>query len=83
MKSLISNGDGVIDRKPMNPFKKLRKERALTQAEMAERLEISKMSIVRLEGGKKPAGSILWKISEYTGYPIEKVVKLAEEGNQW
>ncbi len=57
-----------------NRLKVLRAERDWTQAELADRLEVSRQTVNAVEKGKyDPSLSLAFKISRVFNMPIEKV----------
>lgn len=55
-------------------IQELRKERRITQEELAEALSVTRQTIISLENGKYKASLVLaHKISQYFGLPIEDI----------
>ena len=62
-----------------NRIAQLRKERKISQAELAESLEVTRQTINSLESGKYNASLLLaYKISRYFGLTIEEVFLFEE-----
>ncbi len=60
----------------------LRKERRMSQAELAEAVEVTRQTIISLESGRYNASLLLaYKIAKYFGMTIEDVF-LFEEGSK-
>ena len=58
----------------------LRKERRLSQAELADALEVTRQTIISLESGRYNASLLLaYKIAKYFGMTIEDVFLFEEE----
>lgn len=52
----------------------LRAERGWTQAELAQRLEVSRQTVVSIEKGKyDPSLPLAFRIAEVFGQPIEEI----------
>ncbi len=65
-----------------NRIAALRKERRLSQAELANALEVTRQTIISLESGRYNASLLLaYKIAKYFGMTIEDVF-LFEEGSK-
>jgi len=63
-----------------NRIQKLRKERKLTQSELAEKLEVTRQTIISLESGRYNASLILaYKIARLFDLKIEDVFIFEEE----
>ena len=63
-----------------NRIQKLRKERKLTQSELAEKLEVTRQTIISLESGRYNALLILaYKIARLFDLKIEDVFIFEEE----
>ena len=61
-------------------IKDLRKERNLTQDDLAEAVGVTRQTIISLENGKYNASLILaYKISKYFGLSIEEVFIFEKE----
>jgi len=57
-----------------NRLKALRAERGWSQAELAERLDVSRQSVVSIENGKyDPSLPLAFKIAHLFGQPIEAI----------
>jgi putative transcriptional regulator len=57
-----------------NRVRLLRAERGWSQAELAERLDVSRQSVVSIETGKyDPSLPLAFKIAELFGQPIEAI----------
>lgn len=57
-----------------NRIQELRKERKVTQSELADRLDVTRQTIISLESGRYNASLILaHKIAQYFGMPIEEI----------
>jgi len=71
----MEGGDGVT-----NKIARLRKERGLSQAELAEAVEVTRQTIISLESGRYNASLLLaHKIAKYFGLTIEEVFLFEEE----
>ncbi|MDD3745286.1 MAG: helix-turn-helix transcriptional regulator [Anaerostipes sp.] len=63
-----------------NCIQKLRKERKMTQSELAEAVEVSRQTIISLENGKYNASLVLaHKIAQFFGTSIEDIFIFGEE----
>ncbi|MCI8284631.1 MAG: helix-turn-helix transcriptional regulator [Firmicutes bacterium] len=63
-----------------NCLEELRKERGISQEELAAELEVSRQTIGSLENGRyNPSIKLAFKISRYFGMPIEEVFIYEEE----
>lgn len=63
-----------------NRIAQLRKERKLSQAELADALEVTRQTIISLEGGRYNASLLLaHKIARYFGTTIEEIFLFDEE----
>ena len=63
-----------------NCLEELRKERGISQEELAAELEVSRQTIGSLENGRySPSIKLAFKISRYFGMPIEEVFIYEEE----
>lgn len=63
-----------------NRIAQLRKERGMSQAELAEVLEVTRQTIISLEGGRYNASLLLaHKIARYFDLTIEDVFLFEEE----
>ena len=57
-----------------NRLKELRAERGWSQAELAERLDVSRQSVNAIETGKyNPSLELAFVISDFFGRPIEEI----------
>ena len=66
-----------------NRIAALRKERRISQAELAEAVAVTRQTIISLENGRYNASLLLaHKIAKYFGMTIEEVFIFDEEGNQ-
>ena len=64
-----------------NRIAQLRKERRMSQAELAEAVEVNRQSIISLESGRYNASLLLaHKIARYFGLTIEDVFLFEEDG---
>ena len=64
-----------------NRIAALRKERRVSQAELADAVEVTRQTIISLENGRYNASLLLaYKIARYFGLTIEEVF-LFEEGS--
>ncbi len=65
-----------------NRLEELRDQKGLTQQELADQLEVSRQTIISLEGGRyNPSILLAFKIARFFGCSIEKVF-IYEEGAQ-
>lgn len=63
-----------------NRIAALRKERGLSQAELAEAVEVTRQTIISLEGGRYNASlALAHKIARYFDRAIEEVFLFEEE----
>ena len=63
-----------------NRIAQLRKERHLSQAELADGLEVTRQTIISLESGRYNASLLLaHKIAKYFGLTIEDIFLFEEE----
>ncbi|MDE6108549.1 MAG: helix-turn-helix transcriptional regulator [Oscillospiraceae bacterium] len=63
-----------------NRIAALRKERKLSQAELADALEVTRQTIISLESGRYNASLLLaHKIAKYFGLTIEDIFLFEEE----
>ena len=63
-----------------NRIAQLRKERQLSQAELADALEVTRQTIISLESGRYNASLLLaHKIARYFGLTIEDIFLFEEE----
>ena len=63
-----------------NQIARLRKERGVTQAELADAVEVTRQTIISLESGRYNASLLLaHKIAKYFGLTIEEVLLFEEE----
>jgi len=64
-----------------NRIAALRRERGLSQAELAEAVSVTRQTIISLEGGRYNASLLLaHKIAKYFGLTIEDIFLFEEEG---
>lgn len=57
-----------------NQLKVLRAEHNLTQAQLAEALDVSRQTLIAIEKGKfDPSLPLAFKIAQYFGQPIEAI----------
>ncbi|MBI1252393.1 MAG: helix-turn-helix domain-containing protein [Alphaproteobacteria bacterium] len=65
----------------MNRLKVLRAERNWSQADLAERLDVSRQSVNAIETGKyDPSLPLAFKIADVFGLTIEEIFVRGEEG---
>ena len=63
-----------------NKLEELRKERGITQEELAEALEVSRQTISSLEKGRyNPSIILAFRIARYFGKSIEEIFIYEEE----
>lgn len=63
-----------------NRIAQLRKERRISQAELADALEVTRQTIISLENGRYNASLLLaHKIAKYFGQAIEDIFLFEEE----
>ncbi len=63
-----------------NRIPELRRERKITQSELADAVEVTRQTIISLENGRYNASLILaYKIAKYFGMQIEDVFIFDEE----
>lgn len=63
-----------------NHIAAFRKERGLSQAELAEAVEVTRQTIISLEGGRYNASlALAHKLAKYFGKPIEELFIFEEE----
>jgi putative transcriptional regulator len=63
-----------------NRISELRKERRISQAELADAVEVTRQTIISLENGRYNASLVLaYKIARYFGLTIEEVFLFEEE----
>ena len=63
-----------------NRIKELRKQKKITQDELAKAVEVTRQTIISLENGKNNASlQLAYKISRYFGTNIEDVFIFEEE----
>ncbi len=56
-----------------NRIAELRKERRISQAELAEAVDVTRRTIISLENGRYNASLLLaYKIARYSGLPLRK-----------
>jgi len=64
-----------------NRIAALRRERRLSQAELAEAVSVTRQTIISLEGGRYNASLLLaHRIAKYFGLAIEDIFIFEEEG---
>ena len=64
-----------------NRISELRKERRISQAELADAVDVTRQTIISLENGRYNASLLLaYKIARYFGMTIEEVFLFDEEG---
>ena len=64
-----------------NRIAQLRKERRMSQAELAEAVEVTRQTIISLESGRYNASLLLaHKIARYFGLTIEEIFLFEEDG---
>lgn len=65
-----------------NRIAQLRKDRGLSQAQLAEALEITRQTVISLEGGRYNASlPLAHKIAVYFGLTIEEIFLFEEESS--
>ena len=65
-----------------NRISELRKARRISQAELADAVDVTRQTIISLEGGRYNASLLLaHRIARYFGRTIEEVFLFEEEGN--
>ena len=65
-------------------IQKLRKERQITQSELADALDVTRQTIISLENGKYKASLILaHKIAQYFGTTIENIFIFDQEDENY
>lgn len=63
-----------------NRIAALRKERGLSQAELAEAVEVTRQTIISLEGGRYNASlTLAHKLARYFGKTIEEIFIFEED----
>lgn len=63
-----------------NRIAALRKERGLSQAELAEAVEVTRQTIISLEGGRYNASlALAHKLARYFGKTIEEIFIFKED----
>ena len=63
-----------------NRLEAIRKQRNITQEELAEKLEVSRQTIGSLENGRyNPSILLAFKIARFFGMPIEQIFLYEEE----
>lgn len=61
-------------------IKDLREEKGLTQEELANRVEVTRQTILFMEKGKyNPSLRLAWKIAQVFSKPIEEVFSFEDE----
>lgn len=72
--------NGVVSFIVRNKLEELRKERVISQEELAEALEVSRQTIGSLENGRyNPSIVLAFKIARYFNRPIEEIFIYEEE----
>lgn len=65
-----------------NRIAQLRKDRGLSQAQLAEALEITRQTVISLEGGRYNASlPLAHRIAVYFGLTIEEIFLFEEEAS--
>ncbi len=65
-----------------NRIAQLRKDRGLSQAQLAEALEITRQTVISLEGGRYNASlPLAHRIAVYFGLTIEEIFLFEEESS--
>ena len=73
---LLSKGSECVT----NRISELRKEKRISQAELADAVEVTRQTIISLENGRYNASLVLaHKIARYFGLTIEEVFLFEEE----
>jgi putative transcriptional regulator len=63
-----------------NRLEKLRSDRGWTQQELADRVDVSRQTIISLESGRyNPSILLAWKLARIFGQSIEQVFVFDEE----
>lgn len=63
-----------------NKIQELRKQRRITQEELADAVAVTRQTIISLEGGRYNASlQLAYKISQYFGLTIEQVFIFEED----
>jgi putative transcriptional regulator len=63
-----------------NTVNTLRTEKGITQEELAEKVQVSRQTIIAIEKGSyTPSVLLALKISKFFGMPVEKVFKITYE----
>jgi len=63
-----------------NRLEKLRSDRGWTQQELADRVDVSRQTIISLESGRyNPSILLAWKLARLFGQSIEQVFVFDEE----
>jgi len=61
-------------------MKKLREEHGLTQEVLAEKVDVTRQTILFMEKGKyNPSLRLAWRISAVLGRPIEEIFSFEDE----
>lgn len=64
-------------------IRRLRKEREISAADLAERVGIKQRSLYNIELGNKPAGAaVLVKISRELKVPVDRIIKDEEASSE-
>lgn len=65
-----------------NRVRELRSERAWSQAELGERLQVSRQAVNAIENGKHdPSLSLAFRIARLFGQPVEAIFEQDQEDN--
>ena len=63
-----------------NRLQELRRERGLTQQELAGAMRVSRQTVIAIEAGKfNPSVILAIKISRYFGRPVDEIFIIREE----
>jgi len=63
-----------------NEVNKLRTDKAVTQEELAEKVQVSRQTIIAIEKGNyTPSILLALKISKFFNLPVEKIFKISYE----
>jgi putative transcriptional regulator len=64
----------------LNTVNTLRTEKGITQEELAEKVQVSRQTVIAIEKGSyTPSILLALKISKFFNMPVEKVFKIAYE----